>query len=52
MKHATRVVARGPTGHEARCSCGWALACVDAPTALRECWRHVYNTPPADEEPF
>ena len=45
--HETRVVAHGATGHEARCSCGWVLACVDAPTALRECWTHAKaETPP------
>lgn len=39
--HDTRVIARGPTGHEAACSCGWSLACVDAISAARSCWEHA-----------
>lgn len=48
--HVTRVVVRG-AGHQAACSCGWLLDCVDAVSAARSCWEHAKNPPP-DEEPF
>ena len=38
--HVTKVVVRG-AGHQAACSCGWTLDCVDAVSAARSCWEHA-----------
>ena len=42
MTHETKVM----HDNEARCSCGWRLACIDAVTAAKECWRHVQAARP------